>query len=305
MTGATGFIGNHLVTALRQRGDDVVCATRRPVVSEDLGIQAIVDNLLQPAPPDKIKDQCGSLDAVFHLAAAMPDEPGLSDADYLAANGHATTRYLETARALGATHFVYISSLSVLGDPVQRPITERTPVAPATPYAASKLAGEMACEKARQDGMIAATSLRITSPYGSGMKPTTVLPRFVAQALRGETLHWFGTGRRAQDFVHVDDVVSACLLASATNSPGVYNIGTGRPTAMRALAEMIASAVPGGKAVADGRPDPQEGMVWQVDVSSAKISLGYEPKVTIEAGLLAYLNEMRTPNPARSWWRRP
>lgn len=293
------------MAALRQRGDDVVCVARRPVVSDDLGIQVIVDNLLQPAPPDKIKDHCGSLDVVFHLAAAMPDEPGISASDYLAANGHATTRYLETARALGATHFVYISSLSVLGEPVQWPITERTPVAPSTPYATSKLAGEMACEKARQDGMMAATSLRITSPYGSDMKPTTVLPRFVAQALRGETLHWFGTGRRAQDFVHVDDVVSACLLAGAANNPGVYNIGTGQPTAMRALAEMIATAVPGGKAVADGRPDPQEGMVWQVDVSSAKKSLGYEPKVTIEAGLLAYLNEIRNPHATPSWWHRP
>lgn len=303
VSGATGFIGANLVSALRRRGDDVVAVVRRPVVSMDPGIRVITADLLNPMSLDAVEDRCGRLDAIFHLAAAMPDQLGLTASDYMMANGQATERYVRIARAAGASHFIYISSLSIIGKPVNLPITERHPAAPASAYAAGKLAGELACEQARLNGTIAATSLRITSPYGPGMRPSTVLPRFAQQALHGETLHWFGSGSRAQDFIHIDDVVSACLLATATANPGVYNIGTGQPITMRALAALIAAAVPGVEATADARPDQQDGMVWQVDISAAQKSLGFSPKVDLATGIAAFINDLRSPSSAGAWWR--
>ena len=302
VTGAAGFIGSHLVMALRSRGDDVTCLVRRPVVSRDPAIAVISADLSDLEALNRLDDRIGLVDAVFHVGAAMPDQAGFDNAAFLVTNGAATARLLTVAARLGAHHFVYLSSLSILGVPVRQPVDERHPLAPMSGYALGKLAGELACETARRSGLLTASSLRISSPYGPGAMPPTVLSRFVTRALAGETLGWYGSGGRAQDFVHVDDVVAACLLAASTAQPGVYIIASGQATTMRELAEKIAAAIPGAQARPAGRPDPEDGITWQLDLTSAQTGLRYRSQVDLNSGLARYLAYRHDPASYIPWW---
>ena len=303
VTGATGFIGNYLVLELRRRGWDVVCMTRRPVETTDLGIRCVQADLLQPAQLDAIASAAGPMDSVFHFAALLP-AADTSVEQYLVANCVATSRLLELAERMGARSFVYASSLPVIGTPEHLPITEEHSVRPKHPYHLSKLCGEMACEMARRMDNRNVSSLRITSPYGAGMTANSVLPRFVSKALQSEEVQWMGSGSRAQNFVHVMDVVAAALLAAETDRPGVYNVGGGETTSMQELARLITKLTPGtqSKVSASGKPDPEESCRWEVDLTRAAAALGYRPKVPLEQGLSEYIACMQSrQETARRW----
>lgn len=308
VTGATGFIGNALVTELRRRGWAVVAVTRRPVGLSDPGVTCLAGDLERPESLDLDAAGVGPVQAVFHLAARMPTHlPPADVATYLTANAVATARFLGSKVAREATSFVYASGLTVIGKPETLPVAEDHPTRPLHPYLLSKLCGELACELVRRTEGRRVTSLRITSPYGSGMPPTSVLPRFVRQALDSEDLSWFGSGGRTQNFVHVADVVRALLLASETPSPGVYNLAGPASVSMKDLARMIVRLAQGSqsRAVPSGSPDPQDDFRWEIDLRGAEAGLGYRPEVTLERGIGELIASTRTSAAPARWWSVP
>src|SRR5262249_3213724 len=122
--------------------------------------------------------------------------------------------------------------------PSGKTLRERwSPLRPATAYGAAKLAGEELLGVLQARG-VAVASLRFSSLYGAGQYAGTVLPILAGRARRGLPLHVFNP-RRVQDFVHVDDAARAAWLAYRRRASGVFNVGTGRPTTMAALAEAI------------------------------------------------------------------
>ena len=302
VTGATGFIGRHLVAALLYRGWEIVCMTRTTVTALDSRIRCVQGDLLDPG--SVLGLHLGDpVDVLFHLAAQLP-AADVSAAQCLIANGVATTLLLDVAAELNVKSIVYASSLPVIGIPEHLPITEYHPVKPTNPYHLGKLCGELACEIARRSNGRRVTSLRITSPYGIGMPTEGVLARFSQRALHSEDIQWHGTGSRAQNFIHVSDVVAAALLAAETESPGVYNIGGAETIAMDALARLAVRLVPESrsKVSSSGAPDPEEGCRWEVDLTQASSGLGYQPKVSLEQGLQEYLEWLRSRAPIPRWW---
>ncbi|MGN6818934.1 MAG: NAD-dependent epimerase/dehydratase family protein [Sphingomonas sp.] len=286
VTGATGFVGRALTARLLAEGWDVAAMVRDPA-RLDPAVEAIAADLENPAG---LRIDRG-YDVLFHLAARLPSAEA-SDADFRACNVAATERLLDAAERAGVSRFVYMSSISVIGEPLSTPVGEGHPTTPNNPYSASKLTAERACIAAHQRGR-SVVSLRLTSPYGPGMAKGTVLPFFVGRALKGEPLTWHGEGSRAQDFVHVDDVVAGCLAAAATPSPGaLYNLASGKPTTMRALAETIAAQT-GVSAASSGRPDPQDGVRWDISIDHARRELGYAPRVALADGLADYIASER------------
>jgi UDP-glucose 4-epimerase len=136
------------------------------------------------------------------------------------------------------------------------------------------------------------------------MQARSVLPRFVRQALTSENIAWYGSGERTQDFVHVTDVVGACLLAAASSTPGIYNIGSGVPISMKQLAHLILRMVPHSRSqvLPADLPDPEEGCRWEVDVGKARNNLGYSPKVRLEDGLRQYIDFVHSGARSCRWW---
>ena len=304
VTGATGFIGNHLVLELRRRGWDVVCMIRGTVQTQDSSVRCVHGDLLEPESLRFDDIQAGSVDALFHLAALLPSKD-ISLDRYMQANCRATSLLLQSADRLGIKSVVYASSLPIIGVPKHVPITEKHSANPQHPYHLSKLGGEMECEMARRKQGRRISSLRITSPYGPGMSANGVLARFVDRALKSENIQWLGSGSRAQNFVHVSDVVRATLLAAQTDSPGIYNVGGSETTSMQEFAKLVARLAPGSqsKLSAAGTRDPEEGCRWEVDLAHAATGLGYRPAVSLEQGLTEYIAWAQAEADVQRWWK--
>jgi nucleoside-diphosphate-sugar epimerase len=308
VTGATGFLGNHLTLELRRQGWEVVCAVRGQIESRDPGIRCVAFDLTRPEPLDP-NALAGGADVMFHLAAAMPATGREPDcARFLLENACATTRLLASANKIGIGVFVYASGLAIVGKPEKLPIREDHPVRPLHPYLVGKAAGELACEMERLAAGSRVASLRITSPYGAGMPVGSVLPLFVRRALASEDLTWHGTGERSQNFVHARDVVNAFLLAAnaGTGHSGIYNVGHSRSICMRDLAKLVVLLTPGStsEAKASALPDPQDSFRFEVDLSKSAVELGYTPQVDLESGLAEYIDAARSGTPAPTWWTR-
>jgi UDP-glucose 4-epimerase len=296
VTGASGFIGSALSSAMLEAGWELATLQRTVLppahprmtsFSADLRHLRALSETLKAIPP---------VAAIVHLAALLPNGAPTDEADYLAANGAATAIVLEWGQRHKTPVLVYASSTAVIGTPSEVPITELHPTRPADPYGAGKLAGEVYCEQARRSSDLRTVSLRIGSPYGEGMPGRSVLPVFAGQALRGETLAYYGSGAREQVFVHVRDVVAAIMLAISSRAGGIFNVTGPGPISMKQLAGTIArlSGHQRASVAPAGTPDPQEQVRWPVSLDKSARELGYRPRVSLEAGLSEYLAARRT-----------
>jgi UDP-glucose 4-epimerase len=261
VTGAFGFIGAAVGQRLALAGHDVVAMTSRPldmvpaplfpcrVVRADLRDEASVRAALADARPD----------AVCHLAGlGKVRESFQHPEEYHAVNAGGTNTLLDalTATAPGS-RFVFASSVAVYGVPERQPVTEDAPLLPTSPYGESKVAAEHAIKAAAMGGAVGAVCLRVFNAAGAvaGAADTNlsrVIPKALAVAAgRSGRVEVNGDGSAVRDFVHVDDVASAFLLALENGCrPGkasAYNVGA----TAASVAEILAVAVE-----VTGRPIP-------------------------------------------------
>lgn len=291
VTGGSGLIGRSLVSELLHRGWEVDCLGRG-AGSARAGVRYLRADLLDLQAVSNALRDSGGASVLFHLAAALPHHVPPPDAEtYLRANVLSSLHLFEQAQLLGVGRVVHASSMSVIGVPTRLPITESHPLCPLSSYAISKLASEFHAERLRRTRDLNVASLRISSVYGPGMSGDSVLPRFVRCALDGSDLAWFGSGARTQNFVHVEDVTRALLLAAVAGARGVFTVGGERSIGMRALAELVVRLVPGTSSAARpaGRLDPQDDERWELDLGRARTELGYVPSVPLEEGLARYI----------------
>ena len=302
VTGATGFVGNRLVLRLLRDGWDVVCLIRRNVAaSEKVGcLTADLNDLPSLQLTERL---AGPIDVFFHAGAALP-AADLPLSHYLVANALATAALLEAAEAWKVRAFVYTSSLLVIGKPGQDPISTGQASSTLHPYALGKLCGEQVCEFFRATGRVPTTSLRMTSIFGIGMSSGSVLPKFAARALQSQDLFFDGTGQRVQNFVHVDDVVQACMLAANRPGAGVLNVGGAASINMKELAELVVKLTPGSKSriEASGRTAPQENYRWIPDITGTEVKIGYVPEVNLEKAVSEYIESLAQPTFVERWW---
>lgn len=302
VTGATGFIGSHLTEALVESGWTVVAVCRRAVRSRVEGITVTMAELGRPETLARAVREAGPLDAVFHLAARLPGaEDARDSAAFLAENGVATAALLEAAARSGCNRFVYASSIGIVGVPKGEPIGEDHPVTIRHAYFLGKYAGELCCHIS-PPGLVA-VAMRIASPYGPGMAENTVLSQWIGQAMQGSPLELWGNGTRAQDFVHVSDVVRGLRLAAANADQGVFNLGSGVATTMGDLAQSVRAAT--GRRVeirSADRADPEDGARWRLDLAKTQARLGYSPEVSLPDGLADYVAWKRDERYWRPWW---
>jgi dihydroflavonol-4-reductase len=235
VTGATGFIGSHLVAALRARGDQVTCLVRASSAAaplESLGCRVVRGDLADPAA---VRALVEGAEVVHHVAGrvAAPDEPA-----FLAANREGTALVAASARAAGASRLVHVSSLAVTGPTVAgHPLDETGPSRPVTPYGRSKAAGEAVVREAGVPFTI------VRPPVVYGPRDRELLRIF--RLARTGIVPLFGDGTQELSLVHVRDLAQALLAAgdSPRTGGGTYHAAHQEPVTQRGLCEAIGRAV--------------------------------------------------------------
>jgi UDP-glucose 4-epimerase len=224
-------------------------------------------------------------EAIVHTAASLSHDR--CDPSISLTNCLGTQQIIKLANIWVAPQLVYISSVPVIGCPLQHPITEDHPTQPSTAYHASKLFGECLMRLAEGNGCRAA-SLRLTSPSGPGTPENRILAVFVRRALAAEPLQVLGRGTRRQNYVDVRDVAVAVGACLAKHASGVYNIAAAESISNSELAQTCIDVLSSSASIDFvGKPDPEEGTVWDVSVSKACRELGYRPQFTIRDSIRA------------------
>src|SRR5689334_965555 len=245
VTGGAGFIGAHTCRALIARGHGVTAVDdlshgKREAVPEgvDLVVLDVRDAKLM-AEMEKRRP-----DAVLHLAAQMDVRKSVADPLFDASvNVLGTLNLLEAARRNGVKRFVFASSGgAVYGEQDVFPAPETHARRPASPYGVSKLCGEEYLAHYALVHGLSTLALRYANVYGPGQDPhgeAGVVAIFLNKLLAGETATINGDGRQTRDYVYVEDVAHANVLAIEGSFKGALNIGTGIETSVADLAARL------------------------------------------------------------------
>lgn len=309
ITGGAGFIGGHVVDALLSLGcrvaviDDLSNSTAAHIAEliEQHGerIRFVHGSILDDRA---LKEAMEGASLVFHLAAvsSVPRSVEEPERSY-AVNATGTVRVAEAARAAGVRRIVYSASSSAYGASEKLPKVESEAPAPVSPYASSKLAGEHVMLAWAHSYGLSTISLRYFNIFGPRQPADSpyaaVIAVFARRLLAGEAPVIFGDGSQSRDFTFVTNAVAANLLAGASERPlagEVVNVGSGSRTDLLTLARMIAEGC-GVPHIQPVHQPERAGDVRhsQADLTRARELLGYEPIVTLEAGLAETLEWYR------------
>ena len=297
VTGGAGFIGSHMVDLLIDRGFavrvvDNLVGGRLQNLDQHAGhprLDVHVEDIRNVTADSSI---FADAEFVFHFAGIGDIVPSIErPTEYMSANVQGTVHALEAARAAGVRKFVYAASSSCYGVANELPTTERAPINPEYPYALSKYQGEEAVLHWGRVYHLPVVSLRIFNAYGPRAKTSgaygAVFGVFLAQKLNGKPFTVVGDGTQRRDFVFVTDLARAFLAAAeSARRQEVYNVGAGNPQPVNRLVELLAGDVVH-LPKRPGEPD----CTW-ADITKIRTGLGWEPKVSFEAGVAEMLQRI-------------
>jgi len=300
VTGAAGFIGSHLVDSLLAEGWEVTAVDNfDPFYAPAIKERNINAHRTHPryrlvradlrAPEDLDRALVGAFDVIVHLAARAGVRPSIEDpVTYQAVNVAGTQHLLELARRRGVPQFVFASSSSVYGVNPRVPWSEEDHVLqPISPYASTKVSGELLGHVYSHLYGMRFIALRFFTVYGPRQRPDLAIHKFARQIIAGAPIQMFGDGSTRRDYTYVGDIVQGIRAAMAFDrSPfEVFNLGNNQTVS---LAEMIAGleTALGGRAVIHRCPE-QPGDVPQTwaNIEKAGRMLGYNPRVSYADGV--------------------
>lgn len=232
---------------------------------------------------------------VMHLAARAGVGPSLKDpAAYGYLNLEGTQALLHLAGQKKVEKFVFASSSSVYGSDSRSPYSEdQMCLAPLSPYAATKRAGELLAWNAQYIYAMPLVALRFFTVYGPRQRPEMAIAKFTRMILAGETIELYGDGKLSRDFTYIDDIVSGVLNSYLykTGEPHfeIINLGNHKPCSVSELIQMIEIHL-GRKAVSQSREIPKGEMIETcADIQKAMQILKFKPKTTLLEGLAKYI----------------
>jgi UDP-glucose 4-epimerase len=297
VTGAAGFIGSNLVDELLSRGYQVIGIDNFNTGRRD-NLAAALQNrqfrLIEAdiSVGDLSKEIKNKVDLVFHLAAVSSVKKSLEDPIFVnRINVTGTLQVLEMARRLDATRVVFSSSAAVYGDPERMPVQEISPCTPLSPYAASKLAGELYVQSYGSSYGIEHSILRYFNVYGPRQaysEYSGVISIFINQALRNLPITIEGTGENSRSFIYVDDITRATILASekASAKSTIMNLSGTETVSITDLAQVIKKNISGTRSsITHVGPRPGDVKQSTGSMKRAQNLLGFTPEVSLENGL--------------------
>jgi UDP-glucuronate 4-epimerase len=232
------------------------------------------------------------VDLVAHIAALAGVRPSiLAPQKYIRTNIQGTLSLLDACRATGVKRIVFASTSSVYGarSPEDVPFRESDPcVHPASPYAASKRAAELFCSNYRDLYGIGVLAVRYFTVYGPRQRPEMAIHKFTRLIASDRPVVLYGDGSSARDYTYIDDIVDGSWRACQKVAPGsfeIYNLGGSQPISLRDLVDKISQRL-ARKPHLQFEPDqPGDVPITYADLSKSRRDLGYEPRVSIDAGL--------------------
>lgn len=276
VTGATGFIGTHLIRALQQRGDSVVAHSTRD--------------------GDLAHDEPKAVDVrhVYHLAGrTYVPESWQDPRSFYEVNVLGTLSVLEFCRKRGCS--LTLMSSYVYGRPESLPISENHPLRAFNPYAHSKILVEEMARFYEAAHKIRINIVRPFNVYGPMQDARFLIPTLIAQALSDhQDAIAVEDGDPRRDYVFVADLVDLLLLLDGSRNCGVYNAGSGVSTSVQELAEMILELAGTRKQfLSHARRRPDEILDTVADISRARQLLNWSPKISLQEGLRRTILHMR------------
>lgn len=286
VTGGAGFIGSNLVDALVERGDEVT----------------VVDNFasgkrenLNPKATLVERDiregfEAGGADVIFHLAAQADVQTSMKRPEYDAdVNVVGTVRVLEAARAAGAQVVFSSTGGAIYGECANGAAAEDSALEPVSPYGIAKLAAEhylAGWNRIYGSGHVVLRFANVYGPRQDAGLEGGVVSIFLERLAAGEPTAIYGDGLQTRDFVYVGDVVRA-LLAAVGRDGGVFNVGTGEETTVRALhtASAAVAGTPDEPRIEDARLGDARRSV--LDVRRIERDLDWRPETSLDDGLAA------------------
>ena len=240
----------------------------------------------------------GGYDVIVHLAAKAGVRPSIRDPlAYVEVNVGGTQTLLELARRGGSRQFVFASSSSVYGVNPEVPWRESTPVLrPISPYAATKVSGELLGHVYSHLYGIRFLALRFFTVYGPRQRPDLAIHKFARAMLAGEPIPLFGDGTTSRDYTYIDDVIAG--VRAAIDYEGslyeVINLGNSRAVTLAEMVRVLEEEL-GVEAKIERKPQ-QPGDVPQTwaDIEKARRLLGYEPLTEFREGVRRFAAWLRS-----------
>jgi UDP-glucuronate 4-epimerase len=305
ITGGAGFIGSHLTDRLLAENYQIVSIDNFDAYYEK---HAKLKNIEKASRfstyrfvEGDIRDfsaleKCFSqepIDVVVHLAARGGVRPSIqTPGEYYDVNVNGTLRLLEVMDKWKVRKLVFASSSSVYGNSSKIPFSESDNVdRPISPYAATKISGELLCHAFHHLHGFDVFCLRLFTVYGPRQRPDMAIHKFIRSILSGSLITLYGDGTSRRDYTFVSDIVEG-ILRSIERVAGyeIINLGESRTVSLLELMQCIERAV-GRNAVFDWKPmQPGDVNVTYADISKARLILGYAPEISIEDGIKKMVN---------------
>lgn len=306
ITGGAGFIGSNLVDSLLNESDYKITVLDNfdPFYDPLVKKQNIKNQLKQNnftfikgdiRKLERIKSKLSSrYHTIIHLAAKVGVQPSLKDPfTYTEVNINGTQNMLELARQLSCKKFIFASSSSVYGINARIPWKEDDRnLLPISPYAATKISGELLGHVYAHLYGFQFISLRFFTVYGPRQRPDLAIHKFAKCIEEGKPITIYGDGRSKRDYTYVDDIISGikATLAYSESQYEIINLGNNQPVQLLTLISLLEKTL-GKKALVKHSPE-QKGDVPMTfaDIKKAKKLLGYKPKTSLETGLQKFMD---------------
>ena len=299
VSGGAGFIGSHLVDKLSLGNKVIVIDNLSSGLLSNLEKSKDRITFIKGDVLDKmlLKDIVAEVELVFHSAANVGYIRSIEDPYFdMDVNIKGTVNILEACRNSNVKRLVYSSSGAIFGQAKYLPIDEEHPLNPESPYAVSKLAAEKYCFAFHKVHGVPVAALRYFNVYGPRQDTSeyaNVILTFFRGIREGKPLTILGDGKQTRDFVFVEDVVKANILAATQPAAvsEVFNIATGKETSIEKLASIIKQISAKETPVIYADPRAGEVRYSRANIEKARRLLGYSPATNLKEGLLLTWSE--------------
>jgi len=304
VTGGAGFIGSHVVACAVKAGArvrvlDNLSSGSASNIERLYGDVTLIEADVRDR--DSVREACRGVDTVFHLAAFISVPGSVADpATADAVNIGGTLNVLLAARNAGVRRLVFSSSAAVYGEPEHLPISESARTMPGSPYGLEKLYGEHMCRLFTELYGLETVALRYFNVYGPRQNPASqyaaVIPKFVDAMVKGVPATIFGDGLQTRDFLYVEDVARANMLAAESSEAvgKTINVASGAGVSVLDLHRVLSSLCESSTAAVYAEPRQGDIRRSVADTRLAEKALGFRASVSLEEGLRRTVEWMRS-----------